>query len=128
MVVRPICNGLANRMPTQGVMDAVIAKMQVKAPGTADWRITLPIEHLLTLTIHLLPAVDTDVNRAAISTDLNTLIFTKDNSTAEKSQLLWAEVDAVVGVITSQYVLDETLPLAWGASEVPVLQQPINWI
>lgn len=126
MVVRPICNGLANRMPTQGVMDAVTVKMQVKAPGTADWRLTLPIVHALTLNVHLLPAVDTLANRAAISTALNALILTKDNSTAEKSQLLWAEVDAVVGVVTSQYVLDETVSLVWGASEVPVLQ-PVNW-
>lgn len=127
MVVRPICNGLANRMPTQGVMDAVLAKMQVKAPGTADWRLTLPIVHAITLTIHLLPAVDTAANRAAINTALNALILAKDNSTAEKSQMLWAEVDTAIAITTNQYVLDESVPLVWSASEVLVLQ-PINWI
>lgn len=127
MVVRPICNGLANRMPTQGVMDAVIAKMLIDAPGTADWRVTLPLQHLLTLTIHLLPAVDTAAHRAAIAASLNALVLTKDNSTAEKSQMLWAEMDTAIAITTNQYVLDESVSLVWGASEVLVLQ-PINWI
>jgi uncharacterized phage protein gp47/JayE len=127
MVVRPICNGLANRMPTQGVMDAVMAKMLIDAPGTADWRVTFPIAHPHTLNIHLIPAVDTQAHRDTIASALNALWLTKDNSTAEKSQMLWAEIDAVVGITTQQYVLDETVSLAWSGSEVPVLQ-PINWI
>jgi len=127
MVVRPICNGLANRLPTQGVMDAVASKYLISAPGTADWRLTLPIVHAITLNIHLLPAVDTQANRDAISTALNTLVLSKDNSTAEKSTLLWAEVDVAISVITDQYVSDESAPISWAADEVLVLN-PINWI
>lgn len=127
MVVRPICNGLDSRLPTQAVIDAVAAKYLISAPGTADWRLTFPAAHALTLNLHLLPAVDTLANRNAISSALGALVLTKDNSTAEKSALLWAEVDVAISVITDQYVLDESAPISWAADEVLVLN-PINWI
>ena len=125
VVVRPICNGLLNRLPTQAVMDAVLAFFAAIAPATADWRVTAPVVHPVTLTIHLLPAVDSAPNRAAIVAALNALVLSKGGS--DVLTLLWAEVDATVAVITSQYVITETVPIAWLINEVPVLQ-PVVWI
>lgn len=125
VVVRPICNGLADRLPTQAVLDAVAAYYATIAPATADWRVTAPVVHPVTLTIHLLPAVDSAPNRAAIFVALDALVLSKGGS--EVLTLLWAEVDATVAVITSQYVITETVPVAWLINEVPVLQ-PVVWI
>lgn len=127
VVVRPICNGLLNRLPTQAVLDAASAKFAAVAPATADWRNTFAVAHPVTLTIHLLPAVDTVENRAAITAALTALVLAKGGNDAEELQLLWAEVDTAIAVITNQYTLDETGVIAWQAHEVPVLQ-PINWI
>lgn len=127
VVVRPVCNGLANRLPTQAVLDAVAAYYESIAPATADWRVTAPGTHPVTLTIHLLPGVDTEQNRAAITAALDALVLTKGGTDTETLQLLWAEVDTTIAVITSQYVLDESVAIAWAATEIPVLQ-PIIWI
>lgn len=127
VVVRPVCNGLANRLPTQAVLDAVEAYFASIAPATADWRVTAPGTHPVTLTIHLLPAADTAENRAAISAALDALVLTKGGTSDETLQLLWAEVDAVIGITTTQYTLDESGSIVWAANEVPVLQ-PVNWI
>jgi len=127
VVVRPVCNGLANRLPTQAVLDAVAAHYTAVAPATADWRVTAPVAHPVTLTIHLLPAVDTAENRAAITAALTALVLGRGGNDIEELQLLWAEVDAVIAVITTQYTLDETGSITWQSHEVPVLQ-PINWI
>lgn len=126
VVVRPICNGLANRLPTQAVLDAVATAYETKdAPATADWRVTFPVDHLVTLNLHLLPAVDTQQNRDAIFAALDALILTKGGSDTDL-QLLWGEVDAAIATVTTQFVLDESVPITWLAHEVPVLQ-PINW-
>lgn len=127
VVVRPVCNGLADRLPTQAVLDAVAAYFDGIAPATADWRVTAPGTHPVTLTIHLQPLVDTADNRAAITAALNALVLTKGGTSDEALQLLWAEVDTTIAVITSQYTLDETGSIVWSANEVPVLQ-PVNWI
>lgn len=127
VVVRPSCNGLANRLPTQAVLDAVAAKYAAIAPATADWRVVAPAVHPVTLNIHLQPAVDTADNRAAIQSALNALVLTKGGGPDNELQLLWAEVDAVIAIITTQYTLDESVAIAWQAHEVPVLQ-PVNWI
>lgn len=127
VVVRPICNGLPDRLPTQAVLDAVSVKFAAVVPATADWRSTFPATYPVTLTIHLLPAVDTPENRAAITAALAALVLSKGGNDTEELQLLWAEVDTAIAVVTDQYTLDETGSIAWQAHEVPVLQ-PINWI
>lgn len=127
VLVRPVCNGLADRMPTQAVLDAVAARYAAIAPAAADWRVAAPAPHPVSLNIHLLPGVDTAENRAAIQSALNALMLTKGNGSDGALQLLWAEVDAVIAVITTQYTLDESGVIAWLAHEVPVLQ-PVNWI
>jgi uncharacterized phage protein gp47/JayE len=127
VVVRPICNGLENRLPTQAVLDAYAAYQLSLAPATADWRAALASVYLVTFTIHLLPAVDTALNRAAIFASLSALVLSKGGTDVETLQLLWAEVDTVIGVTTDQFVLDETVPIVWAAHQIPVIQ-PINWI
>ncbi|MDD2722238.1 MAG: baseplate J/gp47 family protein [Gallionella sp.] len=125
VVVRPICNGLTDRLPTQAVLDAVSAYYAAIAPATADWRVTAPVVRPITLSIHLQPAVDTALNRAAIFTALNALVASKGGS--DVLQLMWAEVDTTIAVITLQYIANEAASIVWLAHEVPVLQ-PINWI
>jgi len=127
VLVRPVCNGLADRLPTQAVLDAVAVKFAAIAPANADWSVAAPSVHPVRLTIHLLPAVDTAEIRAAIQAALNDLVLTKGGTSDESLQLLWAEVDAVIAVITTQYTLDESGSIIWLAYEVPVLQ-PVNWI
>ncbi len=127
VVVRPICNGLADRLPTQAVLDAVAALLLSLAPATADWRVVAPAVFPVSLSIHLLPAVDTAPNRAAIFAALNALVLTKGGTDIESLELLWAEIDAAISITTSQYVADESVPIIWSALDVPVLQ-PIIWI
>lgn len=127
VVVRPVCNGLADRLPTQAVLDAVAAYFGTIVPATSDWRVTAPGVHPVTLNIHLLPAVDTAGNRATITAALNALVLSKGGTDTGTLQLLWAEVDTTIAVITSQYTLDETGSIVWADNEVPVLQ-PVNWI
>lgn len=127
VVVRPVCNGLANRLPTQAVLNAVAAYFDPVVPATADWRVVAPAVRPVTLTIHLLPAVDTAPNRAAISAALNNLILGKGGTDTDVIELLWAEVDTVIALTTNQYTLDESAPIVWAAHEVPVMQ-PVNWI
>lgn len=127
VVVRPVCNGLANRLPTQAVLNAVAAYFDPVVPATADWRVVAPTARPVTLTIHLLPAVDTAPNRAAISAALTDLFLSKGGTDTEVVQLLWAEVDTVISLTTNQYTVDESVPIVWAAHEVPVLQ-PIIWI
>lgn len=126
VLVRPVCNGLADRLPTQAVLDAVAAKYAAIAPATADWNVVAPVARPVTLDIHLLPAADTVENRAAIQDALDVLVLSKGGGD-ESLQLLWAEVDAAISVITTQYTIDESGSIAWLADEVPVLR-PINWI
>ncbi len=125
VVARPICNSLADRLPTQAVLDAVAAYYAAAVPATSDWRVTVPSVYPVSLSIHLLPAVDTQQNRDAIFTALNALVLTKGGS--DVLTLLWAEVDTAIAVTTSQYTLDESTSITWTAIDVPVLQ-PIVWI
>ena len=125
VLVRPICNSLVNRLPTQAVLDAVLAHFARIAPAVADWRVAAPVLHPLTFTLRLQPAIDTAALRAAITAALTDLVRNKGGSTV--FTLAWAEVDATVALLTAQYVLDETTSLAWAAHELPILQA-INWI
>lgn len=127
VIVRPICNGLADRLPTQAVLDAVAAAYETKdAPATADWRVTFAVARPIALNLHLLPGVDTQQNRDAIQSAIDALILAQDGSNADLL-LLWGEVEAAIATVTTQYVLDESVPITWLAHEIPV-SQPINWV
>ncbi|MEQ1667124.1 MAG: baseplate J/gp47 family protein [Sulfuriferula sp.] len=118
VVVRPICNNLANRLPTQAVLDAVSLLFARTVPAVSDWRVTAPVVHPISFTIHLQPAVDTAANRLSITNALKALILTKGADGV--LTLLWSEVDATVAMTTALYVLDESIAITWLPNEVPV--------
>jgi uncharacterized phage protein gp47/JayE len=124
VLIRPICNDLPNRQPTQGVLDAIAAYFAATVPATADWRLAAPIPHIVSPAIHLLPGYDTAPNRAAIRASINSAILSE---TSETAVLLVAEVDAATQVVTDQY--NRIAPLAnipVSAGEVFVLGD-ISW-
>nr|WP_254616516.1 baseplate J/gp47 family protein [Burkholderia metallica] len=124
IIVRPICNGLIDRMPTQTVLDAVSAKLLEIAPATADWRVTAPLKRPVDPIIHLFPASDTAKNRADITTALQAAVLAE---TSETSVLLVAEVDAAIATVTSQYARNApTADIAVEPGEVLVME-PIEW-
>lgn len=125
VVVRPICNGLPDRLPTQGVLDAVAAYLTDHAPATADWRLALPIVRAVPLSIHLLPGFDTTANRAAIEA---AVIATVLAEASEEPLLAVAEVDAAIATVTSQYTrIQPTTDMAVLPGEV-LVPTPIVWV
>ena len=124
VLVRPICNGLADRLPTQAVLDAVVAYLLGIAPATADWRAIAPVKRAVTVSIDLLPGFDTAENRAAISSAVGATVLAEESET---SLLAMAEIDAATATVTSQYTrLAPTADIAVVAGEVLVLN-PIVW-
>lgn len=124
VLVRPICNGLADRMPTQAVIDSVAAYLLAIAPATADWRVVAPIKRGVDVSIHLLPGIDTAANRGGISSAVNAAVLTKES---ENVLLAMAEIDAATATVTSQYTrLAPTADIAAAVGEVLVLN-PIVW-
>jgi uncharacterized phage protein gp47/JayE len=98
--IRPICNDLPNRQPTTEIINAIAAHLQTFAPATADWRLTAPLLHPVTVSIHLSASVDTTANRLAINAFLSSLIMTKVTNNAE----LWlTEIDTAILSVTSLY-------------------------
>lgn len=124
VLVRPICNGLADRLPTQAVLDAVAAYLLGIAPATADWRVIAPINRAVSVSIDLLPGFDTAENRAAIASAIGATVLAEESET---SLLAMAEIDAATATVTSQYTrLAPTADIAVVAGEVLVLN-PIVW-
>lgn len=124
VVVRPICNALADRLPTQAVLDAVAAYLQDIAPATADWRVVAPVKLAVTVSIHLLPGFDTVNNRNEIASAINATVLAESSET---SLLALAEIDAATATVTSQYTrLAPLADTAVAAGEVLVLN-PIVW-
>lgn len=124
VTVRPICNGLANRMPTQAVLDAVAAYLLTKAPATADTRTVSPLPRSVAPSIHLLPGFDTAANRAAITSAMTALVLAEVSETAV---LALGEIDGAIGTVTNQYTrLAPVADTAVNPGELLVLQ-PIVW-
>lgn len=124
VVVRPICNGLADRLPTQAVLDTVAAYLLNIAPATADWRVIAPIKRAVTVSIALLPGYDTAGNRTAIAGAVGAAVLAEGSET---SLLAMAEIDGAIATVTSQYTrLEPTTDTAVAAGEVLVLN-PIVW-
>lgn len=125
VLVRPICDGLADRLPTQGVLDAVAAYFLGVTPATADWQLAAPIKRAVDVSIHLLPGFDTPANRAAIDSAVNAAILAE---ASETSLLGVAEIDAAIATVTSQY--NRIAPIAdtaVAAGEVLVMN-PTAWV
>jgi uncharacterized phage protein gp47/JayE len=107
VVVRPICNGLANRLPTQAVMDAVLAGLLGAAPVMPEIYVVAPTLRSVAVTLDLAPSVDTAGNRAAIVAALNAAVLAEQSAGAT---LLLSELDAAVATVTTQYA--RTAPVA----------------
>ncbi len=118
VIVRPICNGLASRAPTQAVLDAVTAYLALVAPATADVRVTAPLPHPVSVSVHLAPAVDTAGNRAAI---ISALFSAVEAEMSDGAVLALAEIDAAIASITTQYTrLAPMADVAVSAGEILV--------
>lgn len=125
VIVRPICDGLVDRMPTAAVLTAVEAKFEDIAPANADWRVASPIIRLVNVSISLLPEVDSSGNRAAIQSALDALIMAESSETAI---LTIGEIDEAIATVTNQYTrLAPLANLAVSDNEVFVLA-PVDWI
>lgn len=124
VVVRPICNSLANRLPTAAVIQAVEDMLAIYAPATADWRVTEPLVHNVASTIDLLAGFDTAPNRTDITSAINTTILAE---TSETAVLAMAEVDASIATVTTQYTrIAPVADIAVAAGEVLVFAG-ITW-
>ncbi len=123
VVVRPICDGLAGRMPTAAVLAAVAAYLANAAPF-GDVYALAPVAKSLTVSIDLAAAVDTAANRSAIAEAVGALVFDKASDLAVITP---AEIDDAVASVTAQYTrILPTVEAACGAGEVFVLQ-PLVW-
>lgn len=107
VVVRPICNGLANRLPTQAVLDAVLAKLLASAPVMPEIYVEAPALRPVAVTLDLAATVDTAGNRAAIATAVANAVLAEQSAGAT---LLLSELDAAVATVTTQYM--RTAPVA----------------
>jgi uncharacterized phage protein gp47/JayE len=119
VLVRPICNSLADRAPSAAVLAAVAEYFYSVVPATADWRLTAPIRRGVTVSIDLLPAADTAGNRTAITAALQAAILAESS---EDALLAMAEIDAAIATVTNQYTrLAPLADIAVNAGEVMVL-------
>ncbi|MBO9538771.1 baseplate J/gp47 family protein [Herbaspirillum sp.] len=125
VLVRPICNGLQDRLPTQAVLDAVSEKLSSIAPATADWRVAAPLKRLVTASLHLQPGFDTEANRTSIGGAVLAAILAE---ASETSILAMAELDAAIATVTTQYQrIAPTADIAVAAGEV-LVYRPITWL
>ena len=124
VIVRPICDALADRMPTEAVLVAVESMLVDIAPATADWRVASPIIRQVAVSIALLPQVDSAENRVAIQAALNALVMSESG---EDAILTVGEIDGAIATVTNQYTrLAPTANLAVLTGEVFVLN-PVTW-
>lgn len=124
VMVLPICNALADRLPTAAVIDAVSARLEDIAPATADWRVVTPVKRDVLVSVDLLPGFDTAQNRAAITAALSDTVLAESG---ESSLLAVAEVDAAIATVTTQYTrLAPVADIGVAPGEVLVLA-PVVW-
>lgn len=120
VIVRPICDGLPNRLPTQAVLEACSDKLWATAPATADWRLALPVPKTVKVVLDLESAVDNTANRAQITADIQAIV---DAEVGSGSKLLLAEIDGAVAKTTTNYTrVAPTANVEAGAIEVLVLE------
>lgn len=123
VIVRPVCNGLLNRLPTAAVLSSVSDYLTAIAP-LADVRVVAPVMHALDVTLALAPAVNTAANQSAIFDALSALVLSESGHGAV---IALAEVDGAVSSVTTQYTrLAPIVDAVAAAGEVFVLQ-PIVW-
>lgn len=104
VAIRPICNDLDNRLPTQPIIDAVKTYLAspLGAPATADWFVYPPVLKGLVVTVDLASDIDTQENRNAVKTALLAMVL---REATENATLFIAEIDAAIANVTTQYTL-----------------------
>jgi uncharacterized phage protein gp47/JayE len=124
VVIRPICDELAGRMPTATVLAEVVAYLANASP-MVDVSVMSPTAKSVTVSIDLVASVDTAANRASIAEAVGALVFSKESAGATITP---AEIDDAVSSVTAQYTrIAPTANTTCGAGEVFVLQ-PIVWV
>ena len=125
VVVRPICNGLPDRLPTQSVLDAVLAYLLATAPVMPEIYVVAPTTRAVGVTLDLAAEVDTAANRAAIEAALSALVLAEQSAGAT---LLLSEIDAAVATVTTQYArIAPIAVLACQAGEIFALPV-VSWV
>jgi uncharacterized phage protein gp47/JayE len=99
VTVRPICNGLTDRLPSQAVIDAVAAWLTDVAP-VCDVRVLAPTLRAVAVQLQLALGADTAATRTAIATALADLVNAEQSGGAV---LTLAEIDVAVGSVTTQF-------------------------
>lgn len=125
VIVRPICNDLTNRLPTQAVLDAIAAYLPDIAPAVADWRVIAPLMQPVQIDLSLSPLLDTADNRQAITDILTVLMATKLSNLAE---LLLTEIDQAVLSIVSDYTRTAPTANVVASAGAVLVLLPINFI
>lgn len=100
VVVRPICNGLAQRLPTAAVSDAVLDYLQGRAPVMPEIFVVPPSLLPVAISLELSAAVDSAAVRAAIEAAVTAAVLAE---TADGALLRLAEIDYWVSTVTDQY-------------------------
>lgn len=100
IVVKPICNGLDGRLPTEAVLNAVKAKILELSPAGADWSAAYPGQHMINVALDLNDDVDSVQNRALVTAALNSLVLSENSETSVLGE---AELAAAVASVTTQY-------------------------
>lgn len=125
VIVMPICNPLADRLPTLSILQTVEDYIRSKAPvGGDDLYIVAPAIQPVTVQIELLNASDTQSNRNAIIASLSVLINSK---TAESDFILLSEIDDAISSVTRQYIRHEpndTVTAGYGC----VMTLSVGWL
>lgn len=124
VIVRPICNDLAGRLPTAAILEAVEEYLAGVAPAGADWSVTAPLQRAVAVELDLAAGSDTDANRNAITAAVAAVVLSK---TTEGAVLQPSEIDAAVATVTSQYTrLAPMANIVAGPGELLVMT-PIGW-
>lgn len=123
VVVRPICNGLPDRLPSTAVLEAVTSYLAAEAPS-ADVRVVAPLLHPVTINIALSAIANTASNRLSITDSLAAMVLDKQSS---KAVITTVEVDAAIAAVTVNYTrVSPSTDVVCTSGEVFVLQ-PVVW-
>lgn len=125
IVVRPICNGLADRLPTVAVLNAVRAKLADAAPGMPEITVAVPDLVPVAAQIDFAAPVDTGPNRTSTEDALAALVNSEQSNEAV---LQLAEIDAAIALVTTQYTrLAPLVDLVCGPGQI-FAPPTVDWV
>lgn len=125
VLVRPVCNGLPQRLPTAAVIDAVRAGLLSRAPVMPEIYVSAPVLRAVTVRLRLAASVDSAAARAAVVTAVTNAVLAES---ADGAVLLMSEVDAAVALVTDQYTrFAPTADITCGPGELLALPV-VEWV